>query len=549
MKTINIALVCILPFTFLGSGCKLDRFPETEFSDVNFWNTENDLINASNRMYQELPGYAADNRAEDNIGPGSNQVSTGSRPVPGSSPDWTDPYKRIFTANNILEKGGKANVSEAVKNRYFAEARFFRAYNYFSLMQKYGAVPLLLKTLDIKSPELLMPRTPRAAVAQSIYDDLDFAAQWLPSNAELPAAQFGRLTKSAAWAFKARVALYEGTRAKFHNDGDWQSHLNKAVEASGLVMAQGHALNPNYSNQFLIAGEGPMNKENIFVKIYGPSSANVLLGHNNSRDLENGRIAPTRSLMRQYLYTDGLPAWTTENLPAVTKSPLFIPESNEVGYDDIFKNRDPRLKLTLFVIGEQAYQRPWVPVTSLGSRTAFAGKKGFSLADNAVNNQATVDKTLIRYGEVLLIYAEAKYELAGSISDADLNLTINALRNRVGFNNPLSNAFVTANNLDMREEIRRERSVELALENFRYDDLIRWKTAEVVLPQEILGGKFNTTDWNLPNPGSLALNADGIVIAEPASARSFRADRDYLYPVPLNEISLSGNNVVQNPNW
>ncbi|HMI01311.1 MAG TPA: RagB/SusD family nutrient uptake outer membrane protein, partial [Pedobacter sp.] len=171
------------------------------------------------------------------------------------------------------------------------------------------------------------------------------------------------------------------------------------------------------------------------------------------------------------------------------------------------------------------------------------------LADNAVNNQATVDKTLIRYAEVLLIYAEAKFELAGSISDADLNLTINALRNRVGFNVPLTNAFATTNNLDMRDEIRRERSVELALENFRYDDLIRWKTAEVVLPQEILGGKFNTVDWNLPNPGSLSLNANGIVIAEPASARSFRADRDYLYPVPLNEISLSGNNVVQNPNW
>ncbi|RZM22515.1 MAG: RagB/SusD family nutrient uptake outer membrane protein, partial [Pedobacter sp.] len=492
MRRINIALISLLSLASIGTGCKLERFPETEFSDVNFWNTEIDLINACNRMYQELPGFGIDNRADDNVGPGSNQVSTGSRPVPSTSGDWTDPYRRIFTANNILEKGGKANVSEAIKNRYFAEARFFRAYNYFSLLQKYGDVPLLLKTLDLNSPELSMPRTPRATVAQAIYDDLDFAAQWLPTATALPAAQFGRVTKSAALAFKARVALYEGTRAKFHASGDWQSHLNKAIDAATQVMGLGHSLNPSYPNQFLIAGEGPTNKENIFVKIYGPSAANVLLAHNNSRDLENGRIAPTRSLLRQYLYTDGLPAWTTENLASATKSTLFIPESNEAAYDDIFKNRDPRLKMTLFVIGEQAYQRPWVPVTSLGSRTAFAGKKGFSLADNAINNQATVDKVLIRYAEVLLIYAEAKYELNGSISDADLNLSINALRSRVGFNVALTNAFVTANNLDMRQEIRRERSVELALENFRYDDLIRWKTAEIVLPQEILGSKFNT---------------------------------------------------------
>lgn len=549
MKKIKILLLSGLLTSIVYSSCELDRLPETQVTDVNFWKTESDLMLAANRMYQQLPGFGIDNRADDNVGPGSNQISVGSRSIPGTSGDWNDPYDRIFTANNILEKGIATPVSDAIKNRYFGEARFFRAYSYFSLVQKYGDVPLLLKTLNISSPELLMPRTDRKIVVQAIYDDLDFAATWLPTRAALLPAQYGRLTKSAAWALKARVALYEGTRAKFHNTGDWQSHLTIAIEAATAVMGQGHTLNPNYNDQFLAAGEGIANKENIFVKIYGPSNTNVLLAHNNSRDLENGRIAPTRNLLRQYLYTDGLPAWTTENAPSAVKSPLFIPENMEVGYNDIYQNRDPRLKMTLFVMGEFAYQRPWVPITSLGSRTAYPGKKGFSLADNALNNQAVVDKTLIRYAEVLLILAEAKYELNGSISDQDLNLTINALRNRVGFNKPLTNAFVTANGLDMRDEIRRERTVELALENFRYDDLIRWKTAEIVLPKEILGAKFNSTDWNLPNAGSNVLNSNGIVVVEGANIRTFRADRDYLYPVPSNEINLSDNNVVQNPNW
>lgn len=550
MKKINIILIALLSTTLIYSSCDLDRFPETEYSDASFWNTESDLMNAANRMYQQLPGYTIDNRADDNIGQGTNQVSSGSRAVNATDNDnWTVPYQRIFTANNILEKGEKANVSIEIKNRYFAEARFFRAYNYFLLVQKFGNVPLLLKTLDNSSPDLLMPSTPRATVMQAIYDDLDFAANWLPTKAQLATAQYGRVTKSAVWALKARAALYEGTRGKFHNDGNWQSHLNIAVEAATAVMGQGHVLHPDYNKQFLHEGEGPANTENILVKIYGPSSSNVLLGHNNSRDLENGRITPTRNLLRQYLYTDGLPAWTTSNTPSTTRSPLFIDESNEVSYNDIFENRDPRLKMTLFVIGEFAYQRPWVPITSLGSRTAYAGKKGFNAADQAINNQATVDKTLIRYAEVLLIYAEAKYELNDAISDADLNLTINALRNRVGFNQPLSNVFVTANNLNMRDEIRRERSVELALENFRYDDLIRWKTAETVLPQAIIGSKFNTVDWNIADPGNLNLNANGILIVESTASRTFRVDRDYLYPIPFNEINLSGGNVQQNPNW
>lgn len=537
----------------LASSCNkmIDRFPESEFSDADFWNTETDLINAANRLYQQLDAEWIDNRADDAVNQsGPNTISNGNRSVPNTSADWNDRYDEIFTANNILEKAGRAKVTEVVLNRYYAEARFFRAYAYANLVRKYGDVPLLLKTLDISSPELTMGRTPRAEVIKAIYEDLDFASQWLPRRTDLPAAQFGRVTKSTAWALKSRVALYEGTRAKFHNTGiNWQEHLQIAVDAAQKVMGEGHALFSNYGNLFLEPGEGAANTELLLVKIFGVSSSNVILGHNNSRDLENGRMAPTRNLIRQYLYSDGLPAFNTDNSPSTKRSPLFVAEGSETSYNTVLDNRDPRLAFTVFRSGDQAYQGPWVPKTSLGSRSAFAAKKGFSKADQTINGAGTLDRILMRYAEVLLNYAEAKYELNENISDADLDLTVNALRNRVGFAPKLTNAFVTANNLSMREEIRRERTVELALEGFRYDDLMRWKTAETVLPQELLGARFNASEWVGTNRNSLNLNSDDVLIVEPASTRSFRVDRDYLYPVPINEITLSQKNVVQNPNW
>jgi len=541
----------ILIISLLFSSCKIDRTPETKFSDTDFWNTETDLMNACNRLYQQLPADWIDNRADDAVNTAPNSVSTGNRSAPATSSDWNDRYNEIFTANNILEKGGKAQVSDAIRNRYFAEARFFRAYAYFKLVKLYGDVPLLLKTLLVTSPELTMARTPRADVVKQVYDDLDFAAQWLPRRVDLLAAQWGRVTKSTAWALKARMALYEGTRGKFHGTlANWQDHLNIAITAATNVMGEGHTLFSNYNGLFIQAGEGQANTENIFVKIYGVSNANLILGHNQSRNMENGQLAPTRNLLREYLYSDGLPAFNVDGVtPSATRSPLFIAEGSEPSYNTILDNRDPRVGMSYFRAGDVAYQGPWIPKTSLGIRTAIAPKKMFNTIDQNIVNAGTVDRILIRYAEVLLIYAEAKYELNGSISDADLNLTINALRTRVGFAPKLTNAFVTTNNLNMREEIRRERTVELALEGFRYDDIIRWKTAETVLPQTLYGAKFIAAEWVGTSQASLNLNSDNVLIVEPASTRSFKVNRDYLYPVPINEIALSNGNVVQNPNW
>jgi hypothetical protein len=145
-----------------------------------------------------------------------------------------------------------------------------------------------------------------------------------------------------------------------------------------------------------------------------------------------------------------------------------------------------------------------------------------------------------------LIYAEATYELEGGISDADLNLSINLLRQRASVAMPkLTNTFVATNGLDMRTEIRRERRVELALEGFRYWDLIRWKIAETELPKDVLGSYF------FPEFGTSViplLNAQNFIIAQKSTVRQFNASRDYLWPFPINELALNPN-LKQNPNW
>jgi hypothetical protein len=545
-----ISIISILTIILVYSSCKVDRIPETSLPDVKFWNTETDLQNAANRLYEQMAGYTIDTRSDDYVGTSPSNISNSTRGLSATSNDWNIPYQQIFTANNILEKGTRAQVADAIKNRYFGEARFFRAYYHFMLVQKYGDVPLVLKTLAIDDPDLNMPRTDRETVIKAAYDDLDFAATWLPTRAALPAAQYGRVTKSAALALKARIALYEGTWLKLRNIAGWEDHLQKAIDAATAVMGQGHTLYKNYPGMFLHEGEGAANTENIFVKIYGVNSSNLIVSHNTSRDLENGRIAPSRNLLRMFAYSDGLPAFNTDGSQSATKSPLFVPESSETSYNTLMDNRDPRLATLVWRAGEVNWKGPWVPIVSLGVRTGLAGKKGWNAEDWTLNNGATVDKALIRYAEVLLILAEAKYELTGSISDADLNITINALRTRAGMPVKLTNAFVAANNLNMREEIRRERTVELCLEGFRYDDLIRWKTAETVLPTTIFGAKYTVAEWTGTNASSLNLNSNKIIVVEDASKRNtFNPNRDYLYPIPLNEISLSGGAIKQNPGW
>lgn len=561
MKRTNIFFSSLLLIILVASCRKVDRLPETEINDNDFWKSEADFKAGANYLYTFLPGpndwFEGDDRgdlwADETFGNSTNTISDGSRTAPATDNGYTRPYLVIRAANNILEKaeGAKDLVAASALNRYRGEALFFRAWGHAALVQRFGDIQLITKTLNEASPELYMARDPRDKVIDQVYADLDSAALYLPTASAIGTADFGRVSKTAASAFKARVALFEGTRAKFHNYGDPAKHLNIAVAAANAVMTSSqHSLFSSYYSQFQIAGEGFANKENILVKQFGINNADRVLTHNYARRLENGVNGPTQSLVDAYLMKDGLP---------ISKSPLYKRPSTVVSATTITKNeewfinRDPRMTATIMKRGDEYTTSGAFTISTLNlQKTGYMPRKYFNRDD--WNTQAGLqDRTLIRYAEVLLIWAEAKFELNNAITDAELNMSINLLRTRAGNATPpavnapmppLTNAFVIANGLDMREEIRRERRVELAMEGFRYWDLNRWKTAEVELVKPIRGNFFFTEFGTQ----AAVKDADGYILLQAASFRSFNPARDYLFPIPTQEIAQN-NKLVQNPGW
>jgi hypothetical protein len=390
-----------------------------------------------------------------------------------------------------------------------------------------------------------------------ILKDLTDAAADLPEQKSLAAGDIGRITKGAANSLKARVALFEGTWAKSRNDESAAGYLTTAVNAAGTVMTSGQ-----YA---LFTGKGTQSYRHMFIES-GDDTPETILDRRHQRDIagsyfnrliSEGNYLVTKILADMYLCSDGLP---------IIQSDMFE------GYDTYvseFQNRDPRMAMTMIIPGTEVTQTWYVtPVASWpfypqrNANTGYTTYKFLSEDDyaNSVNYNWSYDHHIIRFAEILLIYAEATFEKDGAIGDADLNKSVNLIRQRV--NMPaLTNAFVAANGLDMRQEIRRERTIELALEGFRYDDLRRWKTAETELTQAIKGIKIVGTPWADPiiiegvnrNPYGGAswqskTDANGFIIAESAEGRTFNPGKHYLRPLPTKEI-LINDKLEQNPEW
>jgi hypothetical protein len=561
----------LLPLALLASACEIDRIPEDRVSDPVFWRTENDLRNATNYLYKLLPGFyydfdvnnpravlrnrtpvVEDTYGDDAIGTAGSPISDGSRAVaPVTDFEYSFFYVMVRAANNIIEKAPKAadyGLTEPLINRYVAEARFFRAYAYFELFKRYGSVPLITTTLTADSPEIANPQNAtRDELTAKLYADLDFAASNLRDPGTATATEYGRVFTTAALALKSRIALFEGTRAKFHGYGDPNRHLTLAVEAAQAVVNKNlHGLNANYLNLFNVEATGATARnEVILAKQYLPGAVDINQSHAYFRNvLENGQMVPTKNLIDSYLMRDGLPKEKSPNYRVPTTNLAMIGDTTQA------TGRDPRLAATVFKRGD-----PWInnanyTTPNLGlTRTGFYFRK-YAVPADWISQQSGLDRILIRYGEVLLNLAEARYELSNAISDADLNATINLLRARVRMP-ALTNQFVNQNGLNLREEIRRERRVELAQEGFRYWDLIRWKTAEVELPKAIYG-IIKFAELGTTTAPSDPANENAI-IAQAASARRFNPQRDYLWPIPLQDFNIDGvdgnQTLKQNPGW
>ena len=549
MKTINKNYIFILLLLII-TGCEksLDLSPKDEVSDASFWQTSDHFKLAANDFYFSLQGAHnyTDINSDIAFGAGANTVSNGSYLATANSPLWNDSYTGIRATNYLLQKAEGSPLGTEI-DRWVGEALFFRAYYYWNLTKTYGGVPLITKVLEVDSEELFTLRSTQKESIDFILTDLDNAISKLPVQSELDATEMGRVTKGAALALKARAALYQGTWEKYNGEGDGQQYLTQSIDAAEQVIASAEYILFNEvgdeSYKLLFIEEGDDSKEVILARRYYLNRAT----HNWTRELWFNFMIPTKNLADLYLATDGRP---------IDQSPLFQ------GYDALvseFENRDPRMAMTFIVPGSEIFTdggvlAPTFPgfLGTNATRTGYMIRKFLGETIEATQFQGYYDFKEFRYAEVLLVLAEALYEKNGQISDADLDRTINLLRARVNMP-PLNNNHVTSFNLNMLEEIRRERTVELAFEGFRREDLRRWKTAEDIMPEAIRGVKFAGTEYEQRYPElqigtDIQVDADGFIIAEPASSRQF-LPKHYLNPLPLQQIQLSRGTLEQNTGW
>ena len=556
------------------SGCKknVDLQPLVEISDGSFWKTPNDFKLAANNFYGYLRTFSqgnGDGHSGSDLGADRGAIARGTNTIGSTDNNYTDAYKWIRATNYLIHQAANYATPADLK-QYVAEAKFFRAYVYFDkLFTSYGGVILVKDLLTLESPELTAARSSRDETIDFIISDLEAAIPDLPLETAIGAADKGRVSKGAAQAFLARVCLYEGTWQKFRNGNAarYNAFLDKAISNSDSVIT---------SNQYALfkpAALGDSALKYMFILENQKSNpANITKSANNEYILavryESNNLLKTipnqisfgalgadvsRKMADMYLCSDGLPInKTTTGFSRATLSSEF-------------QNRDNRMRYYMCVPGYRYWQNAtnwhinwdWSAEDLKNARLPFDpwanDITGYSnqqwAAERKVPNfQEGYDYPVVRLAEVYLNYAEAVYERTGAISDADLDKSLNLVRKRVNASMPsLSNAFVGANGLDMREEIRRERAVELQGEGFRMDDLKRWYIAHIELTKPVLGVRWAGTEYATKYTMAPALTADGDVLADPATERKF-SEKNYLIPLPTKELQLNPN-LVQNPGW
>ncbi len=568
----------IIVLATLLSACSedyLEKSPISEVTTENFFKTASDLKLYTNGFYRMLPHtsiYNGDSKADNIVQNLLSDEMRGTRTIPTSGGGWNWNYLRDI--NFFLEH--YQNVSdEAVKNHYAGVARFFRAYFYFDKLKRFGGVPWYDQTIDPEDKEsLLKPRDSRQFIVDKILEDLNWAIAHLNSEQKVY-----EITKYTALALKSRVGLYEGTYEKYRGIEGYETYLQAAIDASEELIN---------NSPYTVYSTG--NPQKDYLELFNAHAANptaFILARQYSSELNinhnvnyytttgsYGMPGMPKDLVNSYLNTDG---------SRFTDQPNY----NSISFVEEVQNRDPRLAQTIRTPGYTRKGTTTALAPNLGATvTGYQLIKYVTEPEYDTYNEALNDLPLFRIGEVLLNYAEAKAEL-NQLTQQDLDLSINQLRMRVNMpplqlsqanGNPdpfMADQYpqVQGNNKGVILEIRRERRIELFMENFRWDDLVRWKAGQT-MTDPIYGmyfpgsGSYDLTDdgqidivlysGDTPSnqtPGvqyyklgeDITLSPDGLIAPHPNFARQFQ-DFEYLYPLPRVELQLNPN-LEQNPGW
>lgn len=560
------------------SSCEdaLDRFPKDRLSPDEFFHTEEECQLFTNDFYTIFPdagtiyGETADIIAKTTL---TSEV-LGNRTVPAKANSWN--WEKLRDINFFLQYSSNCK-DEHIRLRYEGVARFFRAYFYFEKVKYYGDVPWVDRPIASDDQELYKGRDSREMVMQKVLADLDFAIANLPAEKSVYS-----VTRWTALALKSRACLFEGTFRKYHGIEGYESYLSACESASKrFINESGYSVYTSGTTPYLnlFSSLKALDTEIVLARAYNTA---IGLKHDVNGYLTSitmGRPGLLKNIANMYLMKDGTPftsqpGWETMQLP------------------DESKNRDGRFAQTVRTPGYKRIDDTALSAPNMGATmTGYQLVKYLQSAKYDSYNASTSDMPLFRAAEVLLNYAEAKAEL-GTLTQDDIDLSIKPLRDRAGVANlslddanaapdpylassVTGYANVTGANKGVILEIRRERTVELLMENLRYWDIMRWKE----------GKRFEKpfTGIYFPGTGTYDLNADGVddiciwsgskpstsapvvyelgkeiflsegesgyVIVHTDYTRTWNDARDYLYPVPTDDRVLTQGAITQNPGW
>lgn len=595
MKNKQLIYPLFVVAVFLFTSCNdefLERTPLDRISNETFWNTENDLRVYNNGLYHlaavddnNVPimmghddGFESQkfgiwylDEFSDNIAPRHarhlqfQQVRAGKFPTPTSAAgdgQWFG-YKgwNFVRAINIgLDNYSKAKIPQATIDKYIGEARLFRGWFYADKVSKFGDAPWVDHELNVDSEELYAARTPREQVMDNVLADLTFATEKIPANWGDGAGP-GRMNRWAALLIKSRVCLFEGTWRKYHGGSNPEKWLQEAAAAAKEIIEKGpYKLystgkpTSDYNAIHRIQNDLTGVPEVMYWRRY---QLGVFTNHvsNYHRDYNGGA---TKSMVEDYLCTDGLP---------ISLSPLY---KGDAKIEDVFENRDPRLRQTILHPDDVKFYaygnndtRPYPRLAGMdGGQASQTGYHIIKVYDNATAyatyNISNTPAITMRFAEALLNYAEAVAEL-GTITQADLDLTINKLRARVGMpslnlsNVPVDPRYVNDGVSPLIVEIRRERRIELFMEGFRYDDLRRWKQGKkLIIPS--YGIRWDdAAKARYPKANVQFSLVNGVPYVDVYKGTDFAVPvfdeaKHYLWPIPLNDLSQNPA-IKQNPGW
>ncbi len=482
----------------------LERYPLSQSSAETFWTSEDNAEMWVNYLYNSLPDADcvvreiwSDNATfrpvtDGEIANGSFNETSGTL-----SREWD--YSTIRKCLEFFENIEKVpDMTQNRKNELSGQVRFILAFKYFELITLFRDVPLITKPVTVQESDI--PKSLKSDVLKYILEQLDLSINEL--SLSLPESQTGRITKGSALALKARVLLFN------------ERWSEAAATAKQLMDLNVYQLHPKYNE--------------LFIRAYNNKTEEVILAFQYAENVRvnelildldfipNGGYSqhlPLADLVNSYECIDGL---------SINESPLY-----DANYP--FENRDPRFYDT-FILPYQTfagyYFDPLVGENVIGSPTYMNFRK--YIGDKVQGEiYGYINWKLIRYAEVLLTYAEAKNEATGpenSIYDA-----LDLIRIRAGM--PVVDRAKYNTQEKLRNLIRNERRVELALEGFRYFDIIRWRIAEEVL-----------------NKALTTIEVPGVLPEKYLTTRVFDPTKHYVWPIPQSAIDLA-KNLEQHPEW